>query len=197
VHVYGSFRREDPAKTKSSDLTDEDLAETTGEKSSLVPRALFQATGSNMNLMVVLARQLSNTSPSPLSRALRAYRQLDLRAPSAKTRARAVPKRARYLNDAERTRLAERYRAGATIRELALEFGVAPRTASHHLKLAGVDVRSRAMSSDEVAEAIRLYAAGLSTKAVGERLGRHHSAIWNALRRAGIELRNTQGRVRS
>jgi IS30 family transposase len=122
---------------------------------------------------------------------------MDLRSHSTNTQFRVVTRRTRYLNDTERTRLAERYEAGATIRELALEFGIARGTASRHLKLAGAEVRGRSMNPDEVAEAARLYATGLSTTAVGDQLGRHHSAIWKALRRAGIELRDTQGRVRS
>ncbi|CAM3665819.1 hypothetical protein NOMA109596_06015 [Nocardioides marinus] len=89
-----------------------------------------------------------------------------------------------------------RYQAGATVYELAREFSIARGTASKHLKAAGVTLRCGSLSAEEIAQAIELYIEGLSLVTVGKELGRDHAAIWRALKAAGIERRDTHGRVR-
>ncbi|MFL6139651.1 MAG: helix-turn-helix domain-containing protein [Frankiaceae bacterium] len=43
---------------------------------------------------------------------------------------------------------------------------------------------------------MQLYGAGLSAAQVGAVLGCHGSTVWRTLRRAGVELRDEQGRTR-
>ena len=128
-------------------------------------------------------------------RALEAYRKLGLTG-VVRPVPRQVVHRIRRLNEAERTRLVERYLAGATVYDLAREFSIARGTASKHLNAAGVTLRCGPLSAEEIARAIELYLEGLSLVAVGKELGRDHAAIWRALKAAGIERRDTHGRER-
>ncbi len=135
---------------------------------------------------------MSNPS-SPLKRALRAYRKLDLGQVSAHV-PRPVVKRAKWLNATELTQLVAGYQAGATVYELADQFGVNRNTVAKHLKAQGVRLRLSSLTEDELARAIELYATGLSTAKVGAKLGRDHSTIWQALKGAGVQLRDSHGR---
>lgn len=59
--------------------------------------------------------------------------------------ARQLPKRARWLNNAERSRLVARYEGGAKVSELAAEFAIGKATVSRQLNAAGVVLRKRAV----------------------------------------------------
>jgi hypothetical protein len=78
---------------------------------------------SDLRFWVVLWRHLSNPSPA-LKRALKAYRELDLSRVSRPSTPRRQVKQAVRLSAAQVTRLVERYQSGATVYELAAEFGV-------------------------------------------------------------------------
>ena len=142
---------------------------------------------------MVLGRWLSNPS-SPLKRALRAYRKLDLSATTSAFRAHTPVKRAKWLNPTELNQIVERYQAGATVYDLADQFGVRRQTIAKQLKAQGVRLRCTSLTEAEIARAIELYATGLSTAKVGAQLGRDHSTIWHALKGAGVQLRDTHGR---
>ena len=142
---------------------------------------------------VVLGRWLSNPS-SPLKRALRAYRKLELTPATCIFRAHNPVGRAKWLNATQLTQLVAGYQAGATVYELADQFGVHRGTIARRLKAQGVELRCRSINEAEIARAIELYATGLSTAKVGAKLGRDHSTIWHALRAAGVQLRDTHGR---
>lgn len=137
-----------------------------------------------MTPTVVLVRSLSNSSSSPLSRAIAAYRRLDLsEAPT--DRSRWVPNRAKWVNDTEMGRLIERYKVGATGYEQAVEFGVHRTIISQRLRGAGVQMRLQPLAADQVQAAAELYAMGLSLAEVGLKLGCHASTIHHALRQHG------------
>lgn len=138
--------------------------------------------------VVVLARLFSNSSSSPLSRAIRAYRGLHLsKAPPE--RSRWVPNRAKWLNDTEMARLVAHYRAGASVYELAVEFGVHRTIISQRLKGAGVQMRRQPLTTDQVETAAALYATGMSLAEVGSQLGVHASTVHQALRLRGTLMR--------
>lgn len=137
---------------------------------------------------MVLARLFSNSTSSPLSRAIRAYRRLNLSG-APPERSRWVPKRAKWLNDTEMARLIEHYKAGATVYELAVEFGVHRTIISQRLKGAGVAMRLQPLTVDRAQEAAALYATGMSLADVGTQLGVHASTVLTALRQQGVEVR--------
>ena len=138
---------------------------------------------------VVLAGQLANPSPT-LVRAVAAYKKLGLKG-TVKPRKRTIPKRAKHLNDTEIAKLIEGYKAGATVYELADRFAVKRETTSNHLKANGVDLNYRFISPGDLQQMIDLYETGLSVADVAKRVGRHHSGVWRALSKAGVQMRGT------
>lgn len=149
---------------------------------------------------MVLSGWLANSCPS-LDVVLRTYRELDLTgvteaADQPAKPERAVPKRARWINDGERDRLVARYEAGALVREVAVEFGLNRTTITKQLKAAGVTLRGGPMTQEEITTCIELYATGMSTLAVADAIGRDKSAVWRGLKDAGVAMRDRQGRER-
>ena len=61
---------------------------------------------------------------------------------------------------------------------------------------AGVPMRGRTLTDEEKVEAIRLSGTGLSLASVGEILGYTEGSIWQVLRRAAVQTRDTHGRER-
>jgi len=137
---------------------------------------------------VVLQRLFSNSSSTPLTRAIRAYRRVDLSL-GPQGRPVGAPKRAKWLNETELARLIDRYSSGATVYELATEFSIDRKTMSRHLKAAGNPMRLRPLDTGQVGEAIRLYDSGLSLAAIGRKLGVHASTVRFALREQGVSMR--------
>ena len=142
--------------------------------------------------MVVLARSLSNSTPSPLKRALRAYQRLLPLKTSNQDHftKKPLPRTLRLLRPLEIESLGERYKSGASVYELADEFQISRETVSRHLKAAGVPMRRRSLTPDQIDEAARLYVTGLSVMDIGAALGVHGSTIQLALKRRGMRMRN-------
>lgn len=67
--------------------------------------------------------------------------------------------------------MVERYESGATVYDLAREFGVHRTTISERLKASGVSLRFQPPGEQVVVEMVKLYESGLSLAAVGARLG--------------------------
>jgi AraC-like DNA-binding protein len=145
---------------------------------------------------VVLRRQLSNPS-SPLKRALAAYRQLNLSGPRQSVVPRRPVKRATRLTAGQLARLVERYQSGATVYDLAAEFGMHRATVARCLKNAGVTLRLQSPTAANVDDMVRLYASGLSLAAVGERLGFTAETVRHYIQERGVETRDTHSRDRS
>jgi DNA-binding CsgD family transcriptional regulator len=135
---------------------------------------------------------LSNPS-SPLHRALKAYRKLDISQVSLHV-ARPVVKRAKWLNATELAQLVERYEAGATTYDLADQFGIGRETVANRLKAEGIKLRRTKLTETDLARAIELYASGMSTIKIGDILARRHSTVWYALKTAGVQLRGAHER---
>lgn len=147
---------------------------------------------------MVLWRQLANSSPHSLRRAIQAYRALDLGDPTAREPvSRPRSKRAKTLSPAELERIREGYLAGATTAELGRQFGVDRQTVQRKLRAVGVRMRGSSLTPDEVERAATLYQDGLSLEKVATELRLGDGAVRNALIRAGVPLRDTHGRTRS
>jgi DNA-binding CsgD family transcriptional regulator len=73
-------------------------------------------------------------------------------------------------------RLVEGYKSGATVYELAEQFGLNRETVSSQLKQSGVVLRN-VIRDDEVVRAIELFESGLSANLIGKRLGRDPKTI--------------------
>ena len=85
--------------------------------------------------------------------------------------------------------------AGATISQLAVEFGIHRTTVTGHLDRHGVPRHSEqtAWGDRTLKEAAEMYAAGLSLADVGEQFGIDAQTVANRFRRAGVAVRPRRG----
>jgi len=146
--------------------------------------------------VVVLQGELSNPS-SPLVRAVRAYRRLDLADPRPNRPPRAPLKRFVWLTPDQAATVVERYQAGATVYELGRQFGISRKTVSAHLQRAGIPTRYRLLDGQAVAQATRLYLDGWSLARIASHFNVSPSTVHTALRQAGVPMRDSHGRVRT
>jgi hypothetical protein len=88
------------------------------------------------------------------------------------------------------------YKTGLTVYQLAEQFRINRGTVSKLLEREGVPRRGRPLSAAQVQKATKLYAAGMSLVNVGKQLGCDGSTAHLALRKAGVRMRDCQGRER-
>ncbi|MBF6097827.1 helix-turn-helix domain containing protein [Nocardia cyriacigeorgica] len=101
------------------------------------------------------------------------------------------PRANRKLEGHEIEALVRRYREGATVYELAEEFGMHRQTVSAHLHREGVTLRARVrMTPQLLARATELYEAGWSTVQIGKELGLGTSTVGKSLKRSGVAMRS-------
>jgi transposase-like protein len=102
----------------------------------------------------------------------------------------------RRLSPADVDDLIATYRAGATIRHLAAEFGIHRTAVAAHLDRHQIP-RHRERTAWErgtLEEAAELYASGLSLADVADQFGIDAQTVANRLRRAGVAVRPRRGR---
>ena len=102
----------------------------------------------------------------------------------------------RRLSPADVDDLIATYRAGATIRHLAAEFGIHRTTVAAHLDRHQIP-RHRERTAWErstLEEAAELYASGLSLADVADQSGIDAQTVANRFRRAGVAVRPRCGR---
>lgn len=97
-------------------------------------------------------------------------------------------KRARQLRAAEVQQLVDHYLAVRNIRTVARDLGLSRATVARILTEHGVST-SRGMTEIHLAEAAELYEQGLSSFAIGKRLGFDNHTILKGLREQGITIR--------
>jgi DNA-binding CsgD family transcriptional regulator len=88
------------------------------------------------------------------------------------------------------------YQAGAKIKDLAARYRINRSTVFGHINRTGVRRHYPALVSEEIMEATQLYQSGRSLAAIGRHLGVNASTIRTALLRAGVAMRDCQGRER-
>ena len=94
------------------------------------------------------------------------------------------------LSPADQAQLAEQYRFGMSVLELARQYKMHRQTVAAHLEREGVAVRpQRKMTPRFVERAKKLYAEGQSTTAISKQLGVEASTVGKALKRNGVKLR--------
>ena len=108
---------------------------------------------------------------------------------------RETPRRARQLRASEREHLVARYLAIRNIRAVVKEVQVSRTTVARILTEHGIDA-SRKMTEAEITIAVRLYEQGLSSAAIGKRLGFDNHTILKELRGRGVAIRPAVGRRR-
>ena len=82
---------------------------------------------------------------------------------------------ARRLGPDRVAELLQSYRDGATLSNLATDYGAQRASIRTLLHQHGVEPRSRSLTAAEIEQATQLYATGLTVAQVADQLGRHHS----------------------
>jgi transposase-like protein len=85
------------------------------------------------------------------------------------------------------------YAAGATVHELAAQFGINRRTVGKHLRARDVDTRPPGLHPDDVPRAVELYRIGWSLAAIGEKFGTSANTVRTRLLEDGVQMRPRQG----
>lgn len=104
----------------------------------------------------------------------------------------APRRRARHLRTDEVELIVSRYLFVRNIRTVAREFQISRTTVARILTERGIDA-SRRMTDAQISVAVELYSQGLSSAAIGERLGFDNHTILNAVRRHGVSIRPRSG----
>lgn len=86
------------------------------------------------------------------------------------------------------------YQAGRSVKNLAERWRVHRGTVANHLREAGVEIRSRGLSSEQVSEAVRMYGDGWSLRQLAARYDCDYETVRQALLRAGVVLRPPTGK---
>lgn len=90
-----------------------------------------------------------------------------------------------FLTSSEVDSLIGDYLAGASVQELAQGYGVHRATVFAHLRRRNTPRRSLGLDVDDSAEAVRLFRAGVSMRAISRRLGVGRKAVRTFLVGAG------------
>jgi AraC-like DNA-binding protein len=107
----------------------------------------------------------------------------------------APRRRARQLRASEVDLVVARYLDVRNIRTVAREFQISRTTVARALTARGIDA-SRRMTDAQVSAAAELYEQGLSSTAIGQRLGFDNHTILKELRSRGVAIRPAVGRRR-
>ena len=107
-----------------------------------------------------------------------------------------IRQRQRRLTEDQVKQMAVRYHEGATVYELAKEFGIRRATVSERLKKAGVSMRCQPPRSELIISMTGLYESGLSLAEVGVRTGTSPGTVRRYLLIHGVQMRDSHGRKR-
>jgi len=102
----------------------------------------------------------------------------------------------RRLRPAQVEALLAAYQAGTPVNDLASEFRTHRSTVLNLVKRHGIRPRYPALLETELAEAIQLYGSGEPLTAVAQYFGIDASTVWRTFQRAGVKMRDCQGRGR-
>jgi DNA invertase Pin-like site-specific DNA recombinase len=92
--------------------------------------------------------------------------------------------------------LVARYEAGEPSTALATLFGISKGSVLRLLRDADVPIRKQRLSDDQITEAARLYASGLSLGKIGQMFGVDSTTVWRRLLGRGVTMRDSHGRNR-
>ena len=143
-------------------------------------RAVTLVEGLNLATSGSLRREFSNPTPrltSLISRWKRGVYRVSERVDGAPIHdvrgpvVRRIGKPQTFLTPAEVYRLVDDYLAGLSVGFLAQKYGVHRATVSKHLTRNNVVRRQHGLTTEEVAEALKLYGGGISMRAIARTLG--------------------------
>jgi len=141
----------------------------------------------------VLVQVLQQYSKHPgMRQRLERARWLSQR-PATRPQSRSAPPRVHKakvrLTPVEIQHLINDYELGFPSTHLMKKYGLGKGTVLNILSEAGVPLRNQGLSTDQLAQAIELYKAGRSLKAIGHKFGCDAETVRKALKTAGVTLR--------
>jgi transposase len=102
-----------------------------------------------------------------------------------------IPRRARQISDRQSAQLADDYRQGMKVGELAKKYGIHRVTVADHLAVHGIAKRTRGLDEAQVSDAAERYQAGVSLAVLGKEYGVSPTTVRQTLVRQGVTMRNT------
>jgi len=102
---------------------------------------------------------------------------------------RGTRQRQKRLDDEQVSQLVVAYRLGATVYELAAQFGCHRSTVSELLRSRGVSMRHAPLTEAQIDQAIELYESGLSLTKVGKLVEANAETVRQRLLGRGVKLR--------
>jgi predicted transcriptional regulator len=94
----------------------------------------------------------------------------------------SIRQRQRRLTGTQVAEMAAKYKAGATVYELAAEFGCHRATVAERLKKAGIAMRLQSPGTVDIQSMEILYESGLSCPEIGRQIGYAANTVRNYLR---------------
>ena len=104
--------------------------------------------------------------------------------------------RQRRLSEPRARLMADKYQNGATVYQLAKEFGICRGSVSGWLKRLGIPMKGQSPDKNMVNSMIKLYESGLPLAAIAQKLGISTGTVHNHLRRSRVEMRDSHGHER-
>lgn len=140
---------------------------------------------------------LSDTDMNNLSRALQYRNKVNYSMLESPVKDETLPNIAteihqtqKRLSNTEIAQMIAAYNAGASMRDLAKQFGCHKITISNRLKNAGVKLHGVPANKKQIDEMVRLYESGLSLADTGKRVGVSANTVLRYLRQRRIETRD-------
>ena len=100
----------------------------------------------------------------------------------------------RRLSGAQALLLADKYRNGATVYQLAEEFRICRSSVSVWLKRLEIPMRRQSPDDKSIDSMISLYLSGFSLASVAQQLGTSPGTVHNHLKSRRIQMRDSHGR---
>jgi transposase-like protein len=95
----------------------------------------------------------------------------------------------RRLSAEQAEQLAAAYEAGASVKDLAAQWGIHRTTVAAQLRQAGVRLRGTGVPANCLDDAVQLYRDGWSCQRLAERYDCNATTVWKVLQQAGVRLR--------
>ena len=106
------------------------------------------------------------------------------------------PRRARKLSEGEIDMVMRAYLQGATVYELAKQFGIHRATIGKHLRSRGIDTTPRAISLEDEERVVELYKKGWSTERIAFKFNTSARSVRARLLSNGVRMRDTHSRIK-
>ena len=108
----------------------------------------------------------------------------------------AIRQRQRRLSEAQAVLMAAKYQNGATVYQLAREFGICRSAVSGWIKKLGVPMRGQSPNNELIDSMVNLYLSGMSLAVVAQNLGTSPGTVHNHMKSRHVQMRDSHGRKR-